>query len=85
MANNDIFMFVDEAGTDHNSAILVVACIITNDPDYLRRKLEELREEIIRDPFLKSVPSIQKSLQKKGFHYCEDHPEVKHKVIHLIR
>lgn len=86
MANNDVFMFVDEAGTDQDSAILLVACIITNDPDYLRRKLEKLREDIIRDPFLKSVPSIQKSLQKKGFHYCEDHfVDVKPKVIDLIR
>lgn len=85
MANNDVFIFVDEAGTDQDSAILVVACIITNDPDYLRRKLEELREDIIRDPFLKSMPSIQKSLQKKGFHYCEDHfVDVKPKVLDLI-
>lgn len=81
----DVFMFVDETGTDQDSRILAIACIITNEPDYLRCELEKLRESFLRDPVLKSVPGIQKSLSKKGFHYCEDHLEVKLKVIHLIR
>jgi hypothetical protein len=82
---DDVFMFVDETGTDQDSTILAVACVITNNPDYLRDEFEELRKNILRDPILKNVPSVQKSLSKHGFHYCEDHPEVKPKVIELIR
>jgi hypothetical protein len=81
----DVFMFVDETGTDQDSTILAVACIITNNPGYLRDELEKLRKNILRDPFLKNLPSVQKSLSNYGFHYCEDHPEVKPKVIELIR
>lgn len=82
---SDVFMFVDETGTDQDSMILAIACIITNNPTYLRSELEKLRKSILRDPFLKSAPGIQKSLSKKGFHYCEDHLEVKLKVINIIR
>lgn len=82
---SDVFMFVDETGTDQDSTILAIACIITNEPEYLRSELEKLRKSILRDHVLKSVPGIQKSLSKKGFHYCEDHLEVKFKVIDIIR
>jgi hypothetical protein len=81
---SDVFIFVDETGTDQDSTILAVACIITNEPNYLRDELEKLKKNILREPFLKNVPSIQKSLSKKGFHYCEDSLEVKPKVIDLI-
>jgi hypothetical protein len=82
---DDVFMFVDETGIDQDSTILAVACIITNEPDYLRSELENLRQSFLRDPYLKSVPSVQKSLSKNGFHYCEDHPvDIKPKVIDLI-
>jgi hypothetical protein len=81
---DDVFMFVDETGTDQDSTLLAVACIITNNPDYLRNEIEKLTKSLLRDPFLKNVPSVQKSLSKYGFHYCEDHLEVKPKVIELI-
>lgn len=81
---SDVFMFVDETGTDKDSTLLAVACIITNEPNYLRDELEKLRKSILREPFLKSLPSIQESLSKKGFHYCKDSLEVKLKVIDLI-
>lgn len=84
MQCNDIFIFVDETGTDQDSPILAVACIITHEPSYLRDELKKLKDSIFRDPDFQSVPSV-KSLSKKGFHYCEDHFEVKPKVIEVIR
>jgi Protein of unknown function (DUF3800) len=84
MTHSDIFMFIDESGCDPESEILVLACIITTNPDGLRRELNHLKENILRDPSFKNLPSLQSSLAKKGFHYCEDHQEVKPKVIDLI-
>jgi Reverse transcriptase (RNA-dependent DNA polymerase) len=85
MAHNDIFMFVDESGCDHNSKILALACIITTNPEGLRREIKKLQNEILRDPILRHVSSVQNSLSKHGFHYCEDHgQDVKPKVIDLI-
>lgn len=81
----DVFMFVDETGTDKKSTILAVACIITDNPDYLTDKLEKLKKSILRDPVLKSIRSVTESLSKHGFHYCEDPLEVKPKIIELIR
>lgn len=81
----DVFMFVDETGTDTESKILAVVCIITDNPDYLTNELEKLKKSILRDPVLKSIRSVTESLSKHGFHYCEDHLEVKPKIIELIR
>ncbi len=82
---SDVFMFVDETGTDQKSTILAVACIITNAPEYLRDELEKLRKSILRNPVLKTIPKVQESLSKHGFHYCEDHIQVKFEIIKLIR
>jgi hypothetical protein len=84
MTHNDIFMFIDESGCDPKSNILVIACIITTNPDGLRRDLNHLKESILRDPSFRNLPSVQQSLAEKGFHYCEDHQEVKSKIIDLI-
>lgn len=82
---DDVFMFVDETGKDQKSTILAVACIITDNPAYLRDGLENLRQIILRDPVLKTIRSVTESLSKHGFYYCEDHLEVKPKIIELIR
>jgi len=82
---DDVFMFVDETGTDQKSTILAVACIITHNPDDLRAELEKLRQSILGDQVFKSIRSVTESLSKHGFHYCEDHFEVKPKIIELIR
>jgi hypothetical protein len=85
MAHNDIFMFVDESGCDHNSKILALACIITTNPEKLRREIKNLQNAILCDPILRDVSSVQNSLSTHGFHYCEDHSqEVKPRVIDLI-
>jgi hypothetical protein len=84
MTRSDLFMFVDESGSNPESKILVLACIITTNPDGLRRELNKLKEDTLRDPSFKNLPSVNTSLATKGFHYCEDHQEVKPKIIDLI-
>lgn len=77
-------MFIDETGNDDKSNILAVACITTNEPHFLRNKIDDLKQKILRDPHLKTLPSIKTSFSKKGFHYCEDHDEVKKEFLQLI-
>lgn len=84
MTRSDLFMFVDESGSNPESKILVLACIITTNPDGLRRELNKLKEDTLRDPSFKNLPSVNTSLATKGFHYCEDHQEIKPKIIDLI-
>lgn len=85
MVSKDIFMFLDETGTDKESNLLAIACVTTHDPDYLRSKLETLKNDILSDRIRSRIPSVQKSLSKKGFHYCEDDTtDVKAHVINLI-
>jgi len=83
MSSENIFMYVDETGTDQKSKILAIACIITRDPNYLKNSLEKLKQDLLKDNRIRDIPSI-KNLEGKGFHYCEDHFEVISVVIDLI-
>ena len=47
--SNNIFMFIDETETDNDSKILAVCCVITNDRDSLRQKLNALKNSILMD------------------------------------
>lgn len=84
MSSGDVFFFVDEAGTNAESEILLVTCVITHNPGYIRTRLNGLRDSCQRDPSMKTIPSVQKLSSERGFHYCEDHQEVRSKVIDLI-
>jgi hypothetical protein len=83
MTAQDIFMFIDETGLDKESKILAIACIVTSERDFLKSRLEELKRNLLKDKRFKDIPSI-KNLESKGFHYCEDHQDIKSKVIDLI-
>jgi hypothetical protein len=91
------FYFIDEAGdpvfynakgemivgTEGCSKVLIIGYVRTADPEPIRKALEKVRREIKNDQYLKSVPSIQKSLQY--FHAKDDCPEVREKVYKAIR
>lgn len=95
--DNTTYFFVDEAGDPsfYNrkkeyivgkkgcSKILILGFFKTEDPKIIRKKLAELRKEIIKDPYFKNVPSI-KNRTSKIFHATDDIPEVREKVYKLI-
>jgi hypothetical protein len=83
MAAQDIFMFVDETGLDEESRILAIACVITSEPGNLRSSLERLKQGLVKNKRFKDIPSV-KDLENKSFHYCEDHQDIRPKVIDLI-
>ena len=92
------YFFVDESGDtvfynrkgDWNvgnengaSKILLMGCIKTLQPEYLRKRMNELKTEISNDEYLKDIPSINKT--KIAFHAKDDCPEVRYKVYKLLK
>ncbi len=92
------YFFVDESGdtTFYNrngewivgkengsSLILLMGFIRTTEPEFLRRKLGELKSEVLNDLYLKDIPSMKKT--KISFHAKDDCPEVRYKVFKLLK
>src|SRR6185369_13909839 len=84
--------FVDEAGdlalfnrrgsvivgTEGCSQYFILGTVLIDDPHAVRKKLEELRSDILRDPYLKKIPSLEKT--KIAFHGNSDCSEVRMQV-----
>ncbi|TAN42877.1 MAG: hypothetical protein EPN22_11720 [Nitrospirae bacterium] len=86
MAENvmdSVYFFVDETGTDKKSKIIAFSLVILNNPDNIRTSIAHLKEDILHDPRLKTIPSIQ-TLADKGFHYQEDSREIRSEFIKMI-
>lgn len=95
---NNNYFFVDESGdtTFYNrkgewivgedngsSLILVMGFIRTTEPEFLRKKLNELKRELSNDEYLKDIPSMSKT--KLAFHAKDDCPEVRYRVFKLLK
>ncbi|MDO5556594.1 MAG: DUF3800 domain-containing protein [Clostridia bacterium] len=95
---NNNYFFVDESGdtTFYNrkgewiigkengaSKILLMGFIRTTEPAYLRKKLNELKEEILEDKYFKDISSMKKT--KTAFHAKDDCPEIRYKVYTLLK
>ena len=92
--------FVDEAGdttlfgrfgkelvgTDSVSRFFMVARLEIGDVPALEKEMASLRAELLADPLLRSVPSMQKVAGKTAlfFHAKDDVPEVRHAVFTLL-
>lgn len=91
-----MYFFVDESGDptfyDRNgnliigkegcSKILILGFIKTEDPKKLRQKIENLRKKLLTDPYLKGIPSLQKTAT--SFHAKDDCSEVRQAVFKLL-
>ena len=84
-----VHFFVDESG-DPNfygkggdiivgqpgcSRILLLGFVRVEEPELIRKRLAELRDQIAHDPYLKGIPSIRKTLI--AFHAKDDCPEIR--------
>lgn len=92
--------FVDEAGDltlfDKRRRIVVgkegvsrcfmMGLVDLPDPEDAHRKLEELRKELLNDPYFRGVPSMQPEAKKTAacFHANNDLPEVRREVLKLL-
>ena len=82
--NKDLYIFIDESGTDDDSNVLYMSLILTEDPESIRNECTKKIQEILHDPELRqNIPSVR----ERGlnyFHYTSDHPEIKTEVIKLL-
>ena len=93
--------FVDEAGdltifdrkgreivgqTGVSNCFTVGAALI-DDPDQLGRRLEDLRANLMADPYFVEIPSVASAAGKTArlFHAKDDAPEIRAAVFHLLR
>lgn len=92
--------FVDEAGdttlfgrygkvlvgTDAVSSYFLVGRLEVEDVDALQADIDTLRDTLLADPLLRSVPSMQPATGKTAlfFHAKDDVPEVRHAVFTLM-
>ena len=74
------------AGTDAVSRFFVVGRLEVADIDALQADMSALRAELLADPLLKTVPSMQAVSGKTAlfFHAKDDVPEVRHAVFKLL-
>jgi hypothetical protein len=72
-----------EAGCPQN---FLLGLAEPEDPDGLTRAMEELRAELLADPYFGTVPSMQPDARKTAlfFHAKDDIPEVRHRVFSLL-
>lgn len=92
------YFFVDESGdtTFYNrdgnwivgkengsSPILLMGYIRTTEPEFLRRKLNNLKTNLLREPYLKDIPSMKKT--EIAFHAKDDCPEVRYEMFKLLK
>ena len=96
-AEGSIYYFVDESGdpifynkngvlivgSEGCSSILIMGFIETTDPNSLRRILTDLRKELVGDPYLSGIPSMEKT--KSIFHAKDDCPEVRQAVYRKLK
>jgi hypothetical protein len=92
----DIWFFVDESGDptfydragnlivgqEGCSPILILGCIETADPQPIRQAILALQHEVVHDPYLQGIPSLQKTAV--AFHAKDDAPEVRYRFFKLI-
>lgn len=96
MENKKTYFFVDESGDpifynrhgklivgeDGCSRILILGFVKTENPEKVRVAIRQLQKEIERDNYLKSIPSVQRSIV--SFHATDDCPEVRERVFKSI-
>jgi hypothetical protein len=92
--------FVDEAGDltlfDRRGKVIVgehgvsrtfmVGVCSIEDPDDAAKRLEELRANLLADPYFRGIPSMQPETRKTAlaFHAKDDIPEVRREVFRLV-
>lgn len=78
---SDISVFVDESGP-HKDNLFALACIITQNHDRLEQKIKEKKNDIFHDPRYKGILG---NFVKEGFHYCDNHLEIRNVFLDLLR
>lgn len=73
-------------GNEGVSSFFILGKLDVANPDALAKHLEELRAELVADPYFKNVPSMRPDAGKTAvaFHAKDDRPEVRREVFKLL-
>ena len=73
-------------GSEGVSRVFMLGVAHLNEPDEAHKRLEELRQGLLADPYFKGVPSMQPTSHKTAmlFHAKDDVPEVRREVFRLL-
>lgn len=88
--------FVDEAGdlvlfnkrgkviigSEGCSSYFILGAVLIENPHEVRKKIEDLRKELLADSYLAKIPSLERT--RLAFHAKDDAPEVRMHVYKLI-
>ena len=74
-------------GTEGCSRFFMLGLLDVPDPVTLQRTFDDLRAQLMSDPYFKDVPSMQAKARKTAlaFHATNDLPEVRREVFGLLR
>jgi len=74
-------------GNEGVSNFLMVGVADISNPDELTKNIDELRKNLLSDPYYKNVPSMQLSNKKTAllFHAKNDLPEIRREVFKLLK
>ena len=67
------------------SNILIMWLMTTKNPNEIRKKVLNLRKEILENDYYKWVPSVEKKRNNFHFHWKDDIPEIRQKFFELIK
>ena len=73
-------------GKEGVSQVFMVGVAYLPDPKAASQKLDQLRADLLADPYFKDVPSMQRHTQKTAiyFHAKDDLPEIRREVLKLL-
>jgi hypothetical protein len=79
--HRSVSLFVDESEIETPAGkLLFVGCVATEDSEKIRTKIQELRDNVIADPYAMG----RKDLKKRGLHWAHLVEDVRTAVVELI-
>ena len=79
-------IFVSEAGFngEEPDSPALVGCVVAEDAELIRQRVEEMRQDLLHDPYIRLIPDVVDKLQTGEFNYSRDDPNVRVKFIETL-
>ena len=79
-------IFVSEAGFNGEKpdSLALVGCVVAEDAELIRQRIEEMRQDLLHDPYIRLIPDVVDKLQTGEFNYSRDDPNVRVKFIETL-
>jgi len=75
-----VYFFIDESGFNESS-LSMLSCVITDDPESLRQKINRLRDDVLHN---QRYSKILGNFSENGFHHTENPFEIQNDFLGLL-